>query len=161
MPNRLTLGSPVTTAPYAAAMAEIRALPGRAETAWPAALAPLLAPGDRVLVPVAGPLALLWAGIAARAGLSVQMLEAPTEAALAHHLGADRFGAIKAVLVVQGEIDPAIVRRALDDSFHDALLCVDASAATGPVPAAAHADIVIADPAAGLAGLGPHQSTAA
>ncbi len=161
MPNRLTLGSDPTTASQAASTAEIRALPGRAETAWPAALATQLAPGDRVLVPVAGPLTLLWAGIAADAGLTVDVLETPTEGALARHLGADRFGAIKAVLVVHGETDPVIVRRALDDSFHDAILCVDASTINASVAAAAHADIIIASPAAGLARLAPHAPTAA
>jgi D-arabinose 1-dehydrogenase-like Zn-dependent alcohol dehydrogenase len=110
-----------------------------------------LSPGDRVLVAGAGPLGTIWAGIAARLGLSVERLDDAREAALARHLGADRFGAIKAVLIVTAEADPDAARSALDACFHAALLLVDAS--TTPDSAAIEADIVITDPEAGLARL--------
>src|SRR5690606_34632961 len=54
-------------------------------------------------------------------------------------LGQDRHGAIKAVFVTQNETatgvasDVAAVRRALDDSFHDALLFVDGVSSIGSI----------------------------
>jgi alanine-glyoxylate transaminase/serine-glyoxylate transaminase/serine-pyruvate transaminase len=126
-------------------------------------MARTLTPGDRVLVVESGPLAALWAGIAQGQGLAVELFDTPTEAALARHLGADRFGAIKAVLLVvsEGAIDPAAARRALDGCFHDALLLVDASAAPCPGAALRDADIALTDPEAGLARLADRPACAA
>lgn len=150
---------PAAPAPRRPVSAGLHVLPGRTATAWEAVMTGTLSPGDRALVAGAGPLGTIWAGIAARLGLSVERLDDAREAALARHLGADRFGTIKAVLLVTAEADPAAARRALDECFHDALLLVDAS--TTPDSAAIEADIVIRDPEAGLARLAGRPACAA
>lgn len=150
---------PAAPAPRRPVSAGLHVLPGRTATAWEAVMARTLSPGDRVLVAGAGPLGTIWAGVAAHIGLSVERLDDAREAVLARHLGADRFSAIKAVLLVTGEADPAAARRALDACFHDALLLVDAS--TTPASAAPEADIVIRDPEAGLARLAGRPACAA
>jgi hypothetical protein len=97
---------------------------------------------------------MLWADQAAQAGLVVEVMAAPEETAVARHLGADRFGAIKAVFAShEGDDDRDIMalRRAIDSTFHDALLLVDASATNTPPRRDWYADIVVSDPAAGLA----------
>ncbi|MBF9060430.1 hypothetical protein HKCCSP123_14700 [Rhodobacterales bacterium HKCCSP123] len=150
---------PAAPAPRRPVSAGLHVLPGRTATAWEAVMARTLSPGDRVLVAGVGPLGALWSGVAARLGLSVKRLDDASEAALARHLGADRFGAIKAVLLVTGEANPEAARRALDACFHDALLLVDAS--TTPDSVAPEADIVIRDPQAGLARLAGRPACAA
>ncbi len=154
---------PAAPAPRKTETARLRVLPGTARTAWSAIMAGTLAPGDRVLLLDTGPLAALWAGIASGQGLSVELFEDPTEAALSRHLGADRFGGIKAVLLVasEGAIDTAAARRALDGCFHDALLLVDASAAPCPDAALRDADTALTDPEAGLARLAGRPACAA
>jgi threonine dehydrogenase-like Zn-dependent dehydrogenase len=156
MPIRKTHGVPPRPAPRQPATGALHVLPGPAACAWPAALAQLLPQGATVLVPATGPLSDLFADSAKSAGFTVTRLANPTEARLARHLGADRFGTIAAVLAVQGETDPTLIRRALDACFHDARLCLDASL-TGRAAASAHADLVLTDPAAGLARLMPCQ----
>jgi alanine-glyoxylate transaminase/serine-glyoxylate transaminase/serine-pyruvate transaminase len=143
--------------------AQIRLMPGQTRTAWEAVIATTLAPGDKVLVLGFAPLPLLWAGIAEHAGLRVEIMTAPTETTLSRHLGADRFGDIRAVFLAHDgatPLAPAAVRRALDSCFHDALLLIDASAVPGADLATCHADIVIADPQAGLARLAPRPAVA-
>lgn len=152
-------------APLTGRKAQIRLMPGKAQTAWEAVIATTFAPGERVLVIGTGPIPTLWADIADRAGLAVEVMTVVVEAGLARHLGADRFGAIKAVFVAHAgpstDLDPATVRRALDHSFHDALLLVDASAAADADLRACFADIVVTDPEAGLARLAPRHPIAA
>ena len=161
MPSRQRHPSlPVTDRP-AGASAEIRTLPGAAGTAWQAILANTLDPYDRVLVLGSDGAAQSWGRIAHQAGLRVEMLEAPTPKSIARRIGADRFGLLKAVLVVAGEVDPHVVRAALDSSFHDARLFVDASTAPAPDLSNAHADIVLSDPRTGLSRLARVQPLAA
>jgi alanine-glyoxylate transaminase/serine-glyoxylate transaminase/serine-pyruvate transaminase len=146
--------------------AQILPMRGCAETAWEATIASTLSPGDRVLVLCRGTLATLWSGIATRCGITIEGLDFLTEAAIARHLGADRFGEIKAVFLAlepretAAVVDILAVRRALDSAFHDALLLVDASVVSEPDIGAA--DIAITDPRAGLARLiAPHRPIAA
>ena len=141
--------------------AEIRTLPGATGTAWRAILATTLDPYDRVLVLGSEGLAQLWAGIARDAGLRAEILGTPTPKSIARRIGADRFGLIKAVLVVAGDADPNVVRAALDGAFHDARLLIDASTAPAPDLSRAHADIVLTDPRTGLARLAAVQPLAA
>lgn len=86
----------------------------------------------------------LWAEMAARLGLDVQTVDVPWGAGVPvsefdRILGADREGRIKAVFVTQNETatgvtsDVAAVRRALDSSFHDALLFVDGVSSIGSI----------------------------
>jgi len=138
----------------AAGPAQIRVLHGRAETAWDAAILGTLTPGDRVIILHTGPLSTLWARIAIRLGLVVESVD---EGMLGRHLGADRFGTIRAVFAAHPGagacLDLAAVRGALDSAFHDALLFVDASAAPETKLGACCVDIAVTDPGAGLAGL--------
>jgi len=156
-----TCSFPMAASPPLGRVAQLRLFPGSATTVWEAVIARTLTPGDRVLVLDAWPLSTLWADIADRLGLVVETVGPGTsEAGLARHLGADRFGRIKAVLIVQTEAegraptDIASLRRALDSAFHDALIFVDASmsADSGPLDACC-ADIVVSDARAGLARL--------
>ncbi|MDG3040263.1 hypothetical protein [Roseicyclus marinus] len=149
---RQTHGVPTQQTPKRSGPCALHVVPGQTPCAWPAALAQTLPRGAQILVPATGSLSDLFADIADHAGFTVTRLETPTEARLAHHLGADRFGTIAAVLAVQGETDPVLIRRALDATFHDARLCLDASL-TGQADGFAHPDLVITDPAAGLARL--------
>lgn len=107
--------------------------------AWEAALANVIAPGDRVLVLATGRFAAGWGATAGRLGAEVETLDfgrrAPVDSArLAEALTADREHRIKAVLVAQVDTatgvrnDIAAIRRALDEARHPALLMVDAIA---------------------------------
>lgn len=133
--------------------AEICLFPGTTGTAWRAILGQALGHYDRVLVLGGDAAARHWADIASDAGLRVEMLETPTPKTIARRIGADRFGLLKAVLVVADAAAPREVRAALDAALHDALLFVDASAGPCPDLTGAHADIVLTDPRAGLARL--------
>ncbi|NBC96570.1 MAG: aminotransferase class V-fold PLP-dependent enzyme [Deinococcus-Thermus bacterium] len=115
---------------------EIFLFPGSGTAAWEAAITNTLNPGDRVLMARHGQFSALWAEMAGRLGLEVELIDLPWGAGapareFARRLGADRAGAIKAVFVTHNETatgvasDVAAVRRALDESFHDALLFVD------------------------------------
>jgi hypothetical protein len=118
-----------------------------------------------VLVLGTGAIPMLWAQLADRAGQMVEVMETPDEAALARYLGADRFGAIKAVFATPAAPGPGVtlatIRRALDAAFHDAALFVDASATPDADLAGCYADIVLRDPEAGLAHLAPRPVFAA
>ena len=167
MPSRQPHEIAPRPAPMAPTIAELRVMPGAARTAWQATLAAALRPGDQVVALATGPLAKLWADLARQAGLTVTLLDTPDEIALARHLGADRFGAIRAVFLAMGDArtgaapDTAEIRRALDSCFHDALLLVDASTAPDADHAAPEADIVIRDRQAGLARLAAQAAIAA
>src|SRR6056297_2359556 len=104
--------------------------------AWEAALANVIAPGDRVLVPATGRFGHGWGEIATGLGAAVEMLDfgkqspldpARVEAALR----ADKSHKIKAVLVTHVDTstsilnDVAAVRAALDAAGHPALLMAD------------------------------------
>ncbi|MEM8957335.1 MAG: aminotransferase class V-fold PLP-dependent enzyme [Pseudomonadota bacterium] len=111
--------------------------PGSGSGAWEAAISNTLSPGDKVLMARHGQFSALWVEMAERLGLDVEVIDVPWGAGcpaqeFARRLGADSNDEIKAVFVTHNETatgvtsDVAAVRRALDESFHDALLFVDA-----------------------------------
>ena len=104
--------------------------------AWEAALVNTLSPGDRILMYETGHFATLWADIARRLGLDVQLLDGDWRSAvdpgrIEAALADDRRHAIKAVAVVHNETSTGVtsavapVRAALDAAGHPALLLVD------------------------------------
>jgi alanine-glyoxylate transaminase / serine-glyoxylate transaminase / serine-pyruvate transaminase len=123
---------------------QVLLFPGSGTGAWEAAITNTLNPGDRVLMARHGQFSLLWADMANRLGLEVELIDLPWGAGapvaeFARRLAKDRKGAIKAVFVTHNETatgvtsDVAGVRRALDESFHDALLFVDGVSAIGSI----------------------------
>jgi alanine-glyoxylate transaminase/serine-glyoxylate transaminase/serine-pyruvate transaminase len=116
--------------------AEVFLFPGSGTGAWEAAITNTLNPGDKVLMSRFGQFSTLWVEMAQRLGLDVEVIDVAWGAGVpvteyARRLAADRHGEIKAVFVTHNETatgvasDVAAVRRALDESFHDALLFVD------------------------------------
>jgi alanine-glyoxylate transaminase/serine-glyoxylate transaminase/serine-pyruvate transaminase len=121
--------------------------PASGTGAWEAALSNTMSPGDHILLYETGHFATLWAHLARRLGLSVEVLQwggtdvhlpgAPgwrhgVQADLiAQRLGADREHRIKAVCVVHNETSTGVtsdihaVRKAIDSAKHPALLMVD------------------------------------
>jgi alanine-glyoxylate transaminase / serine-glyoxylate transaminase / serine-pyruvate transaminase len=123
---------------------QVLLFPGSGTGAWEAAITNTLSPGDRVLMARHGQFSLLWADMATRLGLEVDLIDLPWGAGapvaeFARRLARDRKGAIKAVFVTHNETatgvtsDVAGVRRALDESFHDALLFVDGVSSIGSI----------------------------
>jgi alanine-glyoxylate transaminase/serine-glyoxylate transaminase/serine-pyruvate transaminase len=115
---------------------EVMIFPGSGTGAWEAAITNTLNPGDKVLMARYGQFSTLWAEMSERLGLTVEVIDVAWGAGcpvneFARRLGADTHGEIKAVFVTHNETatgvtsDVAGVRRALDESFHDALLFVD------------------------------------
>ncbi|MEO0362757.1 MAG: aminotransferase class V-fold PLP-dependent enzyme, partial [Pseudomonadota bacterium] len=115
---------------------EVMFFPGSGSGAWEAAITNTLSPGDKVLMARHGQFSALWVEMAERLGLDVEVIDVAWGAGapvneFARRLGRDRHGEIKAVFVTHNETatgvtsDVAGVRRALDESFHDALLFVD------------------------------------
>ena len=111
--------------------------PSSATGAWEAAFVNTLSPGDKVLSVEIGEFARLWAELARRLGLDVEVVETDwtrgvDPAAVEARLAADREHRIKAVLVVHNETSTgattrlAEVRRAIDRAQHPALYFVDA-----------------------------------
>jgi alanine-glyoxylate transaminase/serine-glyoxylate transaminase/serine-pyruvate transaminase len=123
----------------------IMLFPGSGTAAWEAAITNTLSPGDRVLMARHGQFSMLWAQMAERLGLNVDLIDVPWGAAapvseFARKLAADKAGEIKAVFITQNETatgvasDVAALRRALDDAFHDALLFLDGVSSIGCIP---------------------------
>ena len=119
--------------------------PGSGTGAWEAAITNTLNPGDRVLMARHGQFSVLWAQMAQRLGLNVDLIDLPWGAGapvseFARLLGADRKGEIKAVFVTHNETatgvtsDIAAVRRVIDEAFHEALLFVDGVSSIGCLP---------------------------
>ena len=115
---------------------EVFFFPGSGTGAWEAAITNTLNPGDKVLMARNGQFSTLWVEMAQRLGLDVEVVDVPWGAGMpvkefARILGRDKQGEIKAVFVTHNETatgvtsDVAAVRRALDESFHEALLFVD------------------------------------
>ncbi len=109
---------------------------------WEAALANTLSPGDRVLMFEVGQFAMLWAEVARKFGLEVDMVPGDWRhgvdpATVEARLTADKDHAIKAVCVVHNETSNGItsplarIREAMDAANHPALLMVDAVSALG------------------------------
>jgi alanine-glyoxylate transaminase / serine-glyoxylate transaminase / serine-pyruvate transaminase len=118
--------------------------PASGTGAWEAALVNTLSPGDRIWLCETGQFAVLWAQLARRLGLEVDIdetdwrrgvdpkrLKARLEADIAHE--------IKAVCVVHNETSTGVVsrvagvREALDAARHPALLLVDTISSLGSI----------------------------
>ncbi len=123
---------------------QVMLFPGSGTGAWEAAITNTLNPGDRVLMARHGQFSTLWADMATRLGLRVEVIDVPWGAGVPvtefmRRLAADRMGEIKAVFVTHNETatgvtsDIAAVRRVLDDCFHDALLFVDGVSSVGSI----------------------------
>src|SRR5438128_5930059 len=110
--------------------------PASGTGAWEAALVNTLSPGDRVLMFETGHFASLWHKMAARLGVSVDLV--PTDwrrgvdpAAVEAKLKEDREQRIKAVCVVHNETSTGVtsriaaIRKAIDAAGHPALYMVD------------------------------------
>lgn len=119
--------------------------PGSGTGAWEASITNTLSPGDRVLMARHGQFSVLWAQMAERFGLNVDVIDLPWGAGVpvsefARKLGADANGEVKAVFVTHNETatgvtsDVAAVRRVMDEAFHDALLFVDGVSSIGCLP---------------------------
>jgi alanine-glyoxylate transaminase / serine-glyoxylate transaminase / serine-pyruvate transaminase len=104
---------------------------------WEAAFVNTLSPGDRVLAFETGEFARLWADVARRLGLVVDLVhgdwrQGPEPATVEARLRDDTKHAIKAVLVVHNETSTGVtsrvplIRQAMDRAKHPALLMVDA-----------------------------------
>ncbi|MCX5544092.1 aminotransferase class V-fold PLP-dependent enzyme [Paraburkholderia sp. CNPSo 3076] len=116
--------------------------PSSGTGAWEAALTNTLSPGDRVLVPRFGQFSHLWADMAQRLGLDVEILDVdwgegvPIER-VGEILKADRQHTIKGILACHNETatgvtsDIGALRRAMDDAGHPALLFVDGVSSIG------------------------------
>ncbi|MFX0544638.1 aminotransferase class V-fold PLP-dependent enzyme [Roseovarius sp. S1116L3] len=119
--------------------------PSSGTGAWESAISNTLAAGDKVLMARFGQFSLLWADMAERLGLDVDLIEVewgkgvPVEA-YAAKLKADTNHAIKAVFVTHNETATGVtsnvkaVRDALDAAGHPALLFVDGVSAIGSIP---------------------------
>jgi alanine-glyoxylate transaminase/serine-glyoxylate transaminase/serine-pyruvate transaminase len=118
--------------------------PSSGTGAWEAALVNTLSPGDRVLAFETGHFASLWAQMAARLGLEVDLVPGDwrhgVDAGQVHEkLAADREYQIKAVTIVHNETSTGCashippVRAALDSAGHPALLLVDTVSSLGSV----------------------------
>ena len=110
--------------------------PSSGTGAWEAALVNTLSPGDTVLTSETGHFSTLWAAMARRLGLAVEVLDGDWRTGadperIEARLAEDRGHAIKAVAVVHNETSTGVasriaaVRAALDAAGHPALLLVD------------------------------------
>lgn len=115
---------------------------GNGHAAWEAALANVIAPGDKVLVPATGHFGTGWGDIATGLGAEVQILDfgkrAPMDMArIAEALAADKAHEIKAILAVHVDTstsvrnDIAALRETMDATGHPALLMADCIASLG------------------------------
>lgn len=109
---------------------------------WEAALANVIAPGDRVLVPASGRFSTGWAGVAKGLGAEVELIETGKHATwdlarIADSLKNDNAHKIKAVLAVHVDTSTSVrndlagLRALLDDLKHPALLMADCVASLG------------------------------
>ena len=110
--------------------------PASGTGAWEAALVNCCSPGDRLLMVETGHFASLWQKMATKLGLQIELLmtdwrHGADPAAIEAKLKEDRTHAIKAVCVVHNETSTGVtsriplVRKAIDDAGHPALLMVD------------------------------------
>ena len=118
--------------------------PASGTGAWEAALVNTLSHGDRVLAFETGHFAALWARMAQRLGLQVDVVQTDWRrgvdpAVVEERLAADRDHTIKAVLVVHNETSTGVtsrmpeIRSAIDQAGHPALLLVDTISSLGSI----------------------------
>jgi len=112
--------------------------------AWEAALVNTLSPGDKVLAFETGHFAVLWAAMAQRLGLDVDLVPGDWRSGVRpeqvfERLSADAGHAVKAVTVVHNETSTGVesgiqqIRAAIDAAAHPALLIVDAISSLGSI----------------------------
>jgi len=118
--------------------------PSSGTGAWEAALVNTLSPGDRVLAFDTGHFATLWARMAAKLGLIVDVVpgdwrQGVQPGQVHDKLAADPGHEIKAVTIVQNETSTGsasripLIRAAMDGAGHPALLIVDTISSLGSV----------------------------
>lgn len=118
--------------------------PSSGTGAWEAALVNTLSPGDRVLMVETGHFASLWREMAGRLGLSVEFIPGDWRSgvdagAVEARLREDQDREIRAVCVVHNETSTGVtsriplVRGALDNADHPALLLVDTISSLGSI----------------------------
>jgi alanine-glyoxylate transaminase/serine-glyoxylate transaminase/serine-pyruvate transaminase len=118
--------------------------PASGTGAWEAALVNTLSPGDRVLMAETGHFASLWQKMAKKLALEVEMIPGDWRhgvdaAEIESRLAADKAHAIKAVCVVHNETSTGVtsriplVRKAIDNAKHPALLLVDTISSLGSI----------------------------
>ena len=118
--------------------------PSSGTGAWEAALVNTLSPGDRVLAFETGQFAVLWAEMARKFGLDVDFVpgdwrQGVQASQVGEKLAADPGHQIKAVTIVQNETSTGcasqipLIRAAMDDARHPALLIVDMISSLGSV----------------------------
>ena len=118
--------------------------PASGTGAWEAALVNTLSPGDRVLMAETGHFAALWHKMARKMGLEIDFIPGDWRhgadyAEIEQRLREDKAHAIKAVCVVHNETSTGVatriplVRRAIDNASHPALLMVDTISSLGSI----------------------------
>jgi len=118
--------------------------PASGTGAWEAALVNTLSAGDKVLMAETGHFASLWHKMAKKLNLDVEFIpgdwrHGADHAAIEARLAADKGHAIKAVAVVHNETSTGVttriplVRKAIDNAKHPALLLVDTISSLGSI----------------------------
>jgi alanine-glyoxylate transaminase/serine-glyoxylate transaminase/serine-pyruvate transaminase len=118
--------------------------PASGTGAWEAALVNTLSPGDKVLMSETGHFASLWQKMAGRLGIVVDLIPGDWRhgadyAEIERRLAADKAHEVKAVCVVHNETSTGVttriplVRRAIDNARHPALLLVDTISSLGSI----------------------------
>src|SRR3954471_17095824 len=118
--------------------------PASGTGAWEAALVNTLSPRDKVLMVETGHFASLWHKMANKLSLDVEFIpgdwrHGADHAAIEARLAADKAHAIKAVCVVHNETSTGattripLVRKAIDNAKHPALLQVDTISSLGSI----------------------------
>jgi len=118
--------------------------PASGTGAWEAALVNTLSPKDKVLMVETGHFAMLWHKMAKKLSLDVEFIpgdwrHGADHAAIEERLKADTGHAIKAVCVVHNETSTGattripLVRKAIDNAKHPALLMVDTISSLGSI----------------------------
>ena len=118
--------------------------PASGTGAWEGALVNTLSPGDKVLMSETGHFATLWFRMAKKLGLEIDMIpgdwrHGADASEIEARLVADKAQAIKAVCVVHNETSTGVVtriplvRKAIDNARHPALLMVDTISSLGSI----------------------------
>ncbi len=118
--------------------------PSSGTGAWEAALVNTLSAGDKVLAFETGHFAVLWAAMARRLGLDVDLVPGDWRSGVRpeevfERLSADAGHAVKAITVVHNETSTGTessipnIRAAIDGAAHPALLIVDAISSLGSI----------------------------
>jgi alanine-glyoxylate transaminase / serine-glyoxylate transaminase / serine-pyruvate transaminase len=123
---------------------EVVIFPSSGTGAWEASLVNTLSPGDKILMFDIGHFSTLWAQVASKLGLEVQIAQndwrhGVDPQVVEAELSEDRDHNIKAVCVVHNETSTGItsrvreVRKAIDRARHPALLLVDTISSLGSI----------------------------